>query len=225
MRQTLLRHLLSCSASIALLCSGAGPVRAGMIANVSTGLDASNNVLTSGGLSDAHWTVSELAGGFGAPQSVFPGNADYFGGWVPNGPGSDWVARKANVASNGPAPYTFSTTFDLTGVNLATVSLIGSWAIDDTGSLNLNGTQIGFLTAGWATLTSFAVAPGSGLFVQGMNTLSITITDTDNYLEGVRLQGSVTTNAVPEPATVISTTIGGLIALGFGRRARRKAAR
>ena len=210
--------------SVALFVGAERSSNADLIMNLSTGLDSSGNVLTSGGLSDAHWTVSEQAGGFGAAQTVFPGNADSgFPSWVANNASSDWIARNANNAHNGTAPYTFSTTFSLSGDTLSTVSLAGSWAIDDTGTLNLNGTLIGSLNSGWTSLTPVTVAAGSNLFVQGTNTLSITITSTDNNIEGVRFQGSVNGSPLvgaPEPSTMVMAGFGSILGLGAWLRRR-----
>lgn len=172
--------------------------------NVSTGLDSSGALITTGGQGDANWTV-----GGNPAQVVVSTSADWYGGWVADGPNSDWIAINAGTAHNGPAPYTFSTTFDLTGYDLSTVSLSGFWTIDDGGMLDLNGNQIDSLSVNnnpWTSLHSFSTI--SSYFLPGINTLSITITDSDNTYEGVRLQGSVTGTTVPEPATLSLTLLG-----------------
>jgi len=189
--------------------------------NLSTGLDASNNLITSGGLSDAHWTVNEQAGGTGAAQTVYPGNADWYGGWLDDGPNSDWIARDASISNNGPAPYTFQVTFSLADTTGA--SLSGSWAVDDSGTIDLNGNQIGSLGSGaWGGLTSVS---DNSHFVTGLNTLSITISSDDEFLEAVRFEGSVTGDlgspAVPEPASMVLLA-GGMLAIAVAKR-RRKA--
>ncbi len=186
--------------------------------NLSTGLNASNTLITTGAQPDAYWTVSEQAGGNGPAQTVYPNNADWYSGWLANGPNSDWIARNANVTNNGAAPYTFTRTFDLTGYNLATVSLSGAWAIDDQGTLNLNGTPISTLGSGaWGALTTFSASTG---FIAGVNTLSMTITADDQFLEAVRLDGTLTGQlggtATPEPSTsfLLVSGLGMLLFLG-----------
>jgi hypothetical protein len=84
----------------------------------------------------------------------------------------------------------------------------------------LNGNLLDSLGNGnWGSLFAFS-APSSD-FVAGVNTLSIVGGPTDNYLEGVRLQGDITgaVTAVPEPTTIIS---GAMLLLPFGSRAFRQ---
>jgi hypothetical protein len=210
-----------------LLATSAPLARGGFVANVSTGLNASGNVITTGGVNDANWTVTQdpTYSPTGIPQTVFPGNVGWFPGgggnppWVANDSNSDWITRNANTTNNGPAPYTFTRTFNLTGYNLATATLSGEWAIDDTGTLALNGHTLGTLTGqvAYGTLNSFS-APGAD-FVQGVNTLTITMTSNDQLYEGVRLTGSVTATAVPEPSSLL---LGGFGVLILGARLRWK---
>jgi hypothetical protein len=196
--------------------------------NVSTGLDANNNLIATGGVSDAHWTVPPQAGGSNvAAQTVFPNNADWWGFWVGNGPNSDWIARNASTNNNGPAPYTFSTTFNLAGSNLAQVSISGAWAVDDSGSLSLNGNVLATLPRdAFASLTSFSVPAGSPFLNAGLNTLSITITTDDQFFEGVRLDGVVAgVTSVPEASALLMATIGGLAGAWWWHRRRYPARR
>lgn len=184
--------------------------------NLATGLDASNTLITTGGESDAHWMVDNPQGSSTTTpaQTVYPNNPNWgAGGWLANGPNSTWIARNANTTANGLGTYS-RYPFDLTGVDLSTVSITGSWAIDDTGILALNGQQIASLGAGaWGGLTPFSLAAGSStaaLLNQGQNQLTIQIlSPTDNYIEGVRLEGTLTGTSVPEPSPIL-----GILALG-----------
>ncbi len=80
----------------------------------------------------------------------------------------------------------------------------------------------GLGSGAWGTLTPFSVSAGSSFLNQGMNTLTISITGTDNYLEGVRLEGTV--SAVPEPGEW-ALMLGGLSLMGFIAMRRAKAAK
>ena len=170
----------------------------------------------------ATYTVVEQNGfNFGATAIagiVTPGDADsgFAGGWVPNSSSSSWVAFDPNNSSdNGLGNY--STTFTLTSSDLATATISGSWTLDDSGSLFLNGNDIGDLADGsWTSLHPFSVGAGSGDFVLGTNTLSLDITDSDVFLEGVNLQGSLT-GVVPEPSTLFPLAGGLAIMILFAR--------
>jgi len=170
--------------------------------NLATGLDGSNNLIITGGTADSHWSVDAQAGGVQATQVVTPASSDWYSLWPANGPGSDWIARSAATIGNGPAPYSFYRTFDLSGYDLSTVTIAGSWAIDDEGTLSLNGYQLGFHE--WDEwdhgLETFSVPTGSPYLRQGVNTLTITETRNDNFYEGVRLEGTIS-GSVPEPAS------------------------
>jgi hypothetical protein len=199
--------------------------------NLSTGLNGGGTVICGngqtgcGGASDANWTVlDEFGGATPTPgQVVDPSNADWYAGWVANAsatPASDWIAFDANhCCDNGLGIYT--RTFDLSSYNLSTVSISGSWAIDDTGQLALNGKLIGSLVDGWGSMTAFSdITPGD--FVQGINTLQIEMTDSDVFLEGVNLSGTLTgqqTGVVPEPSNIAMVLIAGFaILLVLARR-------
>lgn len=156
-------------------------------------------------------------GATGTASIVTPSDADWFGGWTPNSSSSSWIAfNPTNCCDNGLGVY--STTFALTSANLSSAALSGSWTVDDSGELLLNGHVIATLGDGsWGSLHTFTV-PNSD-FVAGTNTLTIEITDTDNFLEGVNLAGTLTTgpSTVPEPATV--TLLGpALVCLSVWRR-------
>ncbi len=186
--------------------------------NLATGLDASNNLLTASGQPDAHWTVAQTGA---TPQAVYPTSPDYYGNWAANGPDSTWITRDASTTQNGFADgpngsqlIAFNRLFNLSGFNLATVSMSVSWAIDDQGTLSLNGHQISSLPGGaWGALTPVAsVSIPVADFNQGVNTLTIQMTGTDNFLEGVRLVGSVS-GSVPEPSSLVE--LAGLAGIGL----------
>lgn len=99
------------------------------------------------------------------------------GVWALNGPNSRWISAQADQSAtvgNLPGDYTYRTTFDLTGVDLAKFQLIGGWASDNVGlDIVLNGTSTGLQnTAQFASLTAFTLTTG---FVSGVNTLDFTV--------------------------------------------------
>ena len=134
-----------------------------------------------------------------------PNDADWFGGWAADGPDSNWVTQNAQRTNNGEnLPITYSVQFYL--ADTAAASLSGSWGIDDSGFISLNGHQLdaqgccGFPhTVGDSVVSDFNA---------GLNTLSIVMTGSDDFLEAVRFEGAVTGDgatfsATPEPATVL----------------------
>jgi hypothetical protein len=195
-------------------CTAAATAHANSL-NVSTGLDSAGSLIATGDQPDAHW----LSGTTPA-RTVYPVNADWYSDWVANGPGSAWIAIYPNLTYGNTATYV--TTFDLTGMDLATAALSGSWTLDDAGTLSLNGHQLSSLGVGaWVGLQSFAAS--SSDFVQGVNTLAIAFTYNDNYLEGVRLQGTVTADPLPEPGVLALMGLGA-VAIGARRRAAKRTA-
>ena len=120
-----MRRSVLALATVVLLMGGVGQGKADVM-NLSTGLDASGNLITTGGVNDANWTVNDTSHdpGVTTPAKVVtPSNADWYSGWVANGPNSDWIAWDPNTSANGLGIYT--RTFNLSGYNLSTVSISG----------------------------------------------------------------------------------------------------
>jgi hypothetical protein len=183
--------------------------------------------LTTAGQPDPNWSVSLITSGpyyvdWGSPavnpaigfvngepaQVLTPGAANWGSEWLPgNGPYSSWIGVTAGYVSNGYGPFEYQATFNLSGFNLSTVRITGLWTIDDSGYLLVNGHQVGFLpNSSWFYLWPFTITDTgamTGWLNQGLNTLQIITAYTDDAIEGVRLEGTVTSSAVPVPAALL----------------------
>jgi len=211
--------------------------------NISTGLNSSGVVQTSGGALDANWQVTGAASPYNSPNAyvVAPGDADW-AGWIPtNGPNSSWItANPYSSTANGI--MTFTLTFDVSNPKFATMS--GQWIIDDYGTLSLNGNLLSTNGAcgppcnighndNWpGTWSTFSADPSD--FVRGTNVLVAQMLASDFSYEALRLEGLVDVRghvafaadppSVPLPAA-LPLFATGLVGLGLlGWRRKKKAA-
>jgi hypothetical protein len=141
-----------------------------------TGVGADGNLLAAGSV-DPHYKITT------SPDTDFPGpDAQVLndawpvaaGVWLLNGPDSKWIAPQADQSTgNAEGDYVYETTFDLTGYDLKTISLVGQWAVDNSGTdIVLNGTSLGLTTPGFNAFTPFTITSG---FLPGKNTLDFKV--------------------------------------------------
>lgn len=144
-----------------------------------TGVDA-NGVLLPAGAIDPHYILAVSAdAGFPGPDA-FVVNETWpiapAGPWLANGPTSKWIAPQADqdqtvnpAVGNAEGDYTYQTTFNLSGYDISKVSVVGEWAIDNTGlDILVNGVSTGITSAGFGSYVSFTITNG---LVAGVNTL------------------------------------------------------
>jgi hypothetical protein len=197
--------------------------------NFATGQDSNGNIQLTGNSLDANWKESNAVSPISPPNSyvVAPNNADWgnppsgLPGWFSNGPDSSWIAPNPNDA-HGNGNYTLTYTFNLAGYDLNTASFNNlQWAIDDGGSVQLNGhTEASLPTPGdsWAAFHPLSI-PVSHL-AQTINTLAITSIGSDTNIEAARLEGTLTISPIPEPETY-AMLLAGLGLVGFITRRRK----
>jgi VPDSG-CTERM motif len=181
-----------------------------------TGADNSGLVLP-GGSSDPHYTVSG-PGVSGTQQAVVYSAPNLWPQWLPNDANSAWIGFKDSSNTSPYGTYTFTTTFDLTGYDPSTASLIGRWAMDQSGGLYLNGVLEQSVPDGnWnagvnPTLTSFTISSG---FVAGVNVLTFVGPFPDNF-DGLRVEPmtlTATPSGVPDggsTAMLLSISLAGM---------------
>lgn len=195
--------------------------------NLATGLDFAGILQTANDFIDAFWKAAGGNTPIDLPNAyvVGTGSADdgTCCGWPVNGPNSSWIAVDPDSVS-GNGLMIFTRTFWVNTPATASISA-GLWAIDDNGTLGLNGTIISSLSAPTAYTQLNPTGTGSGDFVHGWNTLTMTTTSTDNFYEASRLEGYVIGAGVPEPSTWAMMALGffGLGYAGFRRGAKARA--
>jgi hypothetical protein len=169
-----------------------------------TGVDNSGNALPAGSIDSHYAGISPASTAFvlGATTAL-PGT------WLANSAASQWIGPddgNGGSVNGGLYSRTYRTTFDLTGLIVATAQLTGRWAVDNSGTLLLNGIPISTAT-GFSSFTPFSASSG---FVAGVNTLDAVWTNAGGP-GGVLIEVSGTADQVPEPGTALLMFAGGLL--------------
>lgn len=174
--------------------------------DLATGLDSNGHVATAANQVDARWTITHAAKPKheGTAYTVFHGVADWYDGWLTNGPKSAWIAANPDDA-NGNGTFTATRTFTLAPNQAAAGSFTGlSATVDDSGVVLLNGKEVATIAASnWGALQPITIPAGT--LVPGLNTLEIKIDHSDTYLEAVRFEGVLT---VPPASSWFTSPLG-----------------
>lgn len=199
-----LRKLIKrATVSSILIVSLVGTAQAAPIPVFGTGLDASGTPLALGA-ADPHYTVDEAGDAAAEVRTGIAGT--YFG----NDASSQWIWENANGTPVGGSPpggliRTFTTTFDLTGLEPTSAVLSGAWGTDNQGlEILLNGVDtgiaplLGVIVANFSSLTPFSISSG---FLPGLNTLQFVIEDNGGQA-AFRAELSGTAAVVPVPAAL-----------------------
>ncbi|MGH7445166.1 MAG: PEP-CTERM sorting domain-containing protein [Longimicrobiales bacterium] len=204
-----------------LLCAGVAPVAA-QFELFNTGWGA-GTVLPDGSV-DTDWTWSGSSGS-GNAFVLSPGSRADFA-WMANSSTSKWVYTEDTV-NPVAGTFDFSTTFDLTGYDLATVFIEGQWTVDNTAhAIFVNGTSVGFggFSGEWTVWHEFLLNAANSPFVAGVNTVTFR-TQGDGRTDALRVEftdyGALPTSTVPEPMSVMLLAAG-LAGVGVAARRRRR---
>ena len=167
---------------------------------------------------DAHYTATAPNSTTSVPLFV----TDI--GSLPYSPGDNATSSFISPEAEYPAGqqdaggvWTFTTTFDLTGVNLSTVFIQGRFESDDRIDnilVNGNSTGIALADPDYHAFSSYYTLSGANL-VQGVNTIQFKLFNftpgTTSAVDPVSLRAEFITSAVPEPSAW--AMVGGLAAL------------
>lgn len=146
-----------------------------------TGVDFNAAPVTPGAL-DQHWEL--VAGpGIGASRPAVVVAEQHPGGAYFLTSDSAWIWQDAAGSGDVGSPYTFRLQIDLSGLDPQSVTIGGTWGVDNDGTVLFNGqapTGTGTFSLTNASLDNFNVAhPFSitGGFVAGRNTLDVQVTN------------------------------------------------
>ncbi len=185
---------------------------------------------------DQNYTLVSAPAGYGYTTSAYVLSSGWplpsSGPWVGNSTASQWIVPSLTSFNDGllthaVGPYTYETTFNLTGYNPATASITGQWSSDNEGlSITINGHLVpGTTNVGWYTgWTAFSIPSGSGFFLAGLNTLEFTVNNDynnpSNYGNptGLNVQMTGTVSPVPVPPSALLLAPGLLGLVGMRKR-------
>ena len=142
--------------------------------------------------------------------------------------GSRWINPTGNSGDNfsGTYSYTYTTKFDLTGLDPLTAVLSGSLMADDQVKILLNGSPVSNFFGTYTQAAQFTIGSNASAgFTAGLNTLSFEVLNSGSGPTGLDVQLSGTAaSAVPEPGALglVAGTGSLLVALGMIRRRRAK---
>jgi hypothetical protein len=148
------------------------------IAIFGTGYVAGGPGLAAPGTVDGNFSlISCPAGACGSRPFVTLTGQYPFPSWLPDTSSAQWIGPASGGNEDtidAPGLYQYQETFDLTGFDLSTVVLSGSFATDNSGYIQLNGVTVGPTSSSSSSLTVFSLTTG---FNQGINTLDFFVTN------------------------------------------------
>jgi hypothetical protein len=206
LRQRTLSRLYAFATVLAIAIPTTTGLNAGP-AFYNTGVDDTGAQLPGGGL-DPHYQLRQLTPG------AYTGNANWapavamdtvitWSSWVkPADARWIYITNAANLGQDW-GTYELMTTFDLSGYDPSTAVLTGQWALDQYGTIYLNGTLIATLPdQNWnSQLNPFTITSG---FVPGTNTLSFDVRFPDGG-DGMVVSGASLTAAAFPVLTIASS--------------------
>lgn len=195
-----------------------------------TGFSSTGTLLPAGS-ADGNWTlISDPSGSVSTPATplVTDGSAIIFssfpfgsGDWLLDNFSSQWISPKAHETSSDPSgEYIYQDTFNLTGLNLASVVVTGRWTADNYGDIVVNGVEVTSGSDGiipnssgeFRSFTSFVLNASNTDFVSGVNTIQFDVfnnTAGSPNVTGVNIDIEQTLgDPAPEPGSFVLMGLG-----------------
>jgi len=218
-----------CGLALAVLASELVPASIQAVTiTLRTGVDAALTPLGQN-VADPFWTISVQGGAFVAAEVAHTGVICC--GMATVTAEALWISDPSITAGSsatgwGVGPMAFARrSFDLTGIDLATVALNGIWRVaDNRQGVYLNGNLlVGTATGsiGYNANQTLQVLAASGFFLPGVNVLELRGISANSQFDGFWFSGTVTGNpiAVAEPVTLALLGLG-LASVQAARRLR-----
>jgi hypothetical protein len=211
-----------CRAAAILACSVAIQAQATPITTLyNTGVNNAGTVLANATLNDPHYVLTSVAGNSTTQTRIRTSVGGYpIPPYLGDNALSAWIGPNNSNDLSGPVGnFIYSTTFDLTGFDLNTVSIAGLWSSDNQGlDILINGVSLGFTSANTQFAIGFASFLINSNFVSGINTIDFVIFN-DGGPTALRTQmiGTGDLQAVPEPESIALLGLG-LVAISFARK-------
>jgi hypothetical protein len=194
---------------------GAAAVLIGSLAHAQTvsipGLFASGvdgtGALLGDAANDAHYVVTASTAGsnyVGTSYTVSTSHLD--GAWAANTASARWIVSPRPGSPDGRAnrpdgTFDYTITFTMpVGAQLGTVSISGTGAAGDSGTIYVNGVLVsGESLAGGGSTNSFTLNATNSTFAAGSNTITFRVTNSSNNSStGLLITGLSGTAVVPE---------------------------
>jgi hypothetical protein len=189
-----------------------------------TGVDGSNTLLGSNTV-DSHYVVTASSLGAAYTGNAYTVKSQAIpNGWTPNLTGARWIVGERSGGGDGNNPSRAAGTFDYTltftmptGAQLATVSINGSGAADDSATIFVNGVLVSGQSITSASATnSFTLDGTNAAFAAGSNTIVFRVNNTSSSDTGLFIGGLSGTVVVPEVGAYLPVV--GALAFFFIRR-------
>jgi hypothetical protein len=209
-----MKKLVLMMAIAVLVMGGAIQAKADSILSLyNTGVNNLGVTLPNGTVGDPHYTLSTVPTG----STDIIGVRTFIGGypigpWIGDDTLSTWIGPLNDNMLDGPAgTYSYSTTFNLSGLDPSTAQIIGMWSTDNQGvDILINGISTGnsnMNSMSYLSMQPFTITTG---FQSGLNTIDF-IVQNDGGPTGLRVEMTGTASklalpdpsAVPEPASVL----------------------